>query len=231
MALKNACGGGCPGDPTSALDPYQESIQAVWHDPTSYDPNKHAPPYMVRLSSEQKQSARASIQTVNPKVARRLVGTTTPLTSVLAILRAAAFLHQTHHWQTHGPQYYSDHILFERLYNDSQSFIDQVAERAVGSEGESTVEPVQQTTLIGTIVQMVSTGAAPGELVNTSLRVESLVLASINQAAEILKSQGKLSNGTDNLLQGAADLHETFVYLLQQRAKPTVETTAYSYGR
>ena len=204
-------------------DPYQESIRVVWHDPTSYDPGRHAPPYLTKLSSAQ----RGTLPRINPKVARRFTDEKTPLTSLLAVLRAAAFLHQTHHWQTSGHQYYGDHLLFERLYNESQTFIDQVAERAVGSEGESSVNPLQQVDLVGQLVKMVAVGSTPSEMVTVSLRLEKLVLETIALTLAQLKNNGALSNGTDNLLQGAADLHETFLYLLQQRAKPG----AYSYGR
>jgi hypothetical protein len=42
----------------------------------------------------------------------------------------------------------------------------------------------------------------------------------------MLEQKGQLSNGTDNLLQGVADKHEEFVYLLKQRC-----LTKVSYDR
>jgi hypothetical protein len=39
---------------------------------------------------------------------------------------------------------------------------------------------------------------------------------------KLLESKGQLSSGTDNLLQGIADKHEEFVYLLKQRCSSKV---------
>lgn len=216
---------GCQTTPT---DPYQESLEAVWHDPTSYDPNKHAPPYMPpKLAMAKKASVQKTVATlVDSKVAQDFFVASTPLSSVLSVLQAAAFLHKTHHWQTHGNQYYADHLLFDRLYTESQSFIDQVAERAVGSTNVEAVDAKSQVRAISAIVAVVAREAEPESMVRASLRVEALVLAVINQCLETLKARGGLTNGIDNLLQGAADLHETFVYLLRQRLP-----SAYSYGR
>lgn len=201
----------------------------MWHDPTQYDPVRHGPPYLpARLGSKAKAGARRIASTkVEPKVARRLMGSAAPLSAVLAVLRAASFLHQTHHWQTQGPSYYADHLLFDRLYNDSQSFIDQVAERAVGLGHSDLVNPVAQVQQLAQIISVVGgSDGSPTQLVETSLRMESLVLAVIDEVVNVLRGSEALTNGTDNLLQGAADLHETFVYLLQQRAG-----NSYDYGR
>jgi DNA-binding ferritin-like protein len=209
------------------VDPYQTSIEVVWHDPTSYDPVKHAPPYMpVRLASEK----RARVQTivasqVAPRVAQSFTSGVAPLSSLLVILRAAAFIHQTHHWQTRGSQAYADHLLFERLYNDSQSFIDQVAERAVGLAAPDLVDPIDQSQKMAGLIEALTRGS--GSMVATSLRTESVVLSVIAQALKTLEANGALTSGTSNLLEGAADLHETFVYLLSQRNA----TEAYDYAR
>ena len=142
-----------------------------------------------------------------------------PLSSLLAMLRAASHLHQTHHWQTNGPGYYADHLLFGRLYEESQSFIDQVAERAVGSGDSSLVDPVAQIRqMVEYLESKASPDASPASLVQASLSMETQVLAVIDQVRDALEASGSLSNGTDNLLQGAADLHETFIYLLKQRS-------------
>jgi DNA-binding ferritin-like protein len=144
-----------------------------------------------------------------------------PLASLLAILRMGPFIHQTHHWQTRGKSYYADHLLFERLYNESQTFIDQVAERTVGLGDESLVCPVRQVLLISKLIPMFTSGGSlrPDEMVEISLRVESFIVSVIDKTMKALEASGSLTHGTSNLLEGAADLHETFVYLLQQRTK------------
>lgn len=223
MNGKSACGcGGQISAPGNAAD-------VVWHDPTQYDPVRHGPPYLpTRLgSTARKLARRVAVETVAPRVARRLMGSAAPLGAVLSSLRAASFLHQTHHWQTRGPAYYADHLLFDRLYKDSQPHIDQVAERAVGLGTEVAVDAVGQARQVSDVIAVVaSADSSPEQLVQTSLRMESLVLAIVDEATRVLRDADSLTSGTSNLLQGVADLHETFVYLLQQRA-----TDSYDYGR
>jgi starvation-inducible DNA-binding protein len=223
MTPKKSCG--CAAAPT----PPDEGLEVVWHDPTKYDPARHGPPYLpTRLASDARAVARKVASShVDPRVARRVIGSAAPLGALLAVLRGAAFLHQTHHWQTSGPSYYGDHLLFERLYKDSQPYIDQVAERAVGLGSASLVAPTQQAEQVRQIVGMVaSPNARAASLVDASLKVESLVLSVVGEALSMLTASNSLTPGVDNLLQGVADLHETFVYLLQQRA-----SDSYDYAR
>lgn len=211
------------------MDPYQASIEVVWHDPTSYDPTRHGPPYMpTRLASDRRAKVRAVVAShVAPKVAERLTDGAAPLASVLVALRAASFIHQTHHWQTQGSQSYADHLLFERLYNESQGFIDQVGERTVGLGTPGLVGAVGQARQMTSLIDLLTRGASTDNLVRTSLAVESVVLSVLDRAQRVLKESGRLTSGTSNLLEGASDLHETFVYLLSQRNA----SEAYDYGR
>lgn len=71
-----------------------------------------------------------------------------------------------------------------------------------------------------------SADASAASLVAASLKVEALVLSMIDAAIEVMGNSDSLTQGTSNLLQGVADLHETFVYLLQQRA-----SASYDYAR
>lgn len=217
-----------------ASNPYEVSQQVVWHDPTTYDPTKHAPPYMPEPRLPLTASQRMAVHTVvssqiDHKVSHSLFPELPPLAGLLAVLQAASLIHKTHHWQTSGGHFYADHLLFDRLYTESQGFIDQVAERAVGSGSPGVVDVSAQTKIIDNLVNHLCDGSTdPGRMLEVSLMTESLVLQSIGLAMQKLKDQGALSNGTDNLLQGAADQHETFVYLLKQRTTPQ---PTYSYGR
>lgn len=136
-------------------------------------------------------------------------------------------VHQTHHWQTRGGHYYGDHLLFERLYNESQDFIDQVAERAIGSTESESVNIHDQMAAMTLLAKTMCTGSLdPEDMVESSLKTESMVVHSVSIVIKKLEAEGSLTNGTDNLLQGISDLHEGFLYLLQQRAT----TVPYDYG-
>lgn len=159
----------------------------------------------------------------------------TPLSRLLAGLRALYLLHQTAHWQTRGKSYYGDHLLFQRLYEDSLVGIDGLAEKLIGLSGDpATVSLCEQATLIHKMVMTTHQGdpdpaPSPEKLVELSLRAEKMfievLVASKNQVAEA----GALTEGLDNLLQGIADKHEEFVYLLQQRL--AARDNVYAYDR
>lgn len=137
------------------------------------------------------------------------------LATLLAILRATYQIHQASHWQARGVSYYGDHLLFQRLYEDIVEEIDGVAERVVGSAGIPYVDPTTQAAQTAAYV-----AAMRGDRVVTSttdlaaigLAAETVVLAQVDELM-----QTKLPHGTQNLLQGIADKHETHRYLLQQR--------------
>ena len=204
----------------------QDSIHALWVDPLAFEPTENGAPYLPETFSIKVASDGGSVLT--SLLLHMPEGSAAPeLGALVAVLRAAALVHQSHHWQTRGPAYYADHLLFERLYNDSVGFIDQVAERAVGMGGEALVNPLLQVSLIPALVSLWcrhAEPATPETLALESLNVERCTIDCLDAVRLAMSARGALSAGTDNLLQGVADKHEEFVYLLQQRGQ-----AVYSY--
>ena len=205
----------------------QDSIHALWVDPLAFEPSENGAPYLPE--------SRAKTASMEGGVLVSLLATmpagagVEELGVLVGILRAAALVHQSHHWQTCGTAQYGDHLLFERFYNESVGFIDQVAERAVGAGGDGLVCPKLQADMIPVLVRhwcRSPVPPSPDEMVRQSLEVERCVLDCLETARTRLEEKNCLSSGTDNLLQGVADKHEEFVYLLQQR---NGGREAYSY--
>lgn len=205
----------------------QDSIHALWVDPLGFDPMENGAPY---LPESKPRTASVDGGVLETLLIRMPTGAgVAELGALVALLRGASIVHQTHHWQTRGTAQYGDHLLFERLYNESVGFIDQIAERAVGMGGESLVDPRLQAGLIPDLVSywcQYPESPSPLEMVAVSLEVERCVLKCLDSARSGLEERGALSSGTDNLIQGVADKHEEFVYLLQQRRGAR---GAYSY--
>lgn len=195
----------------------------------------------MKLASQQRAAVRRwSVEAqVESEVAQnlRIMATETSaspfgwLSGLLVMLRSAAVVHQAHHWQTKGMAFYADHQLYMRLYEDSLDLIDGLAERAVGLGGGELVCPTLQTKYQAMCVQKTYEGSkvdeGPNGMAQISLQVEYRVLEGVKIVLGVLRQAGVLSDGTENLLQGIADKHEEFVYLLKQRAV----ATPYSYAR
>jgi DNA-binding ferritin-like protein len=217
---------------TAENDATQEGIRVIWHSPTEYDALSHGPPYLpsrkyepVVLSSADRLNVRAFVKSA------ALPNGLTNYTALLGLFQGAALVHQTHHWSCRGSSFFADHLLFERIYNESLSGIDQLAERAIGQGQPLAVSAKTQAAAMQVAIDML--GADPldvTEMVQRSLSIESLCLSGLTNVLGLLESTDQLSPGTSNLLEGLADTHETFVYLLKQRAQ-TVTANVYSYRR
>jgi DNA-binding ferritin-like protein len=139
------------------------------------------------------------------------------LASVAVTLRAVYLMHQAAHWQTKGPSFVGDHKLFGDLYSATLDEIDMVSERAVGLGDPLLVCPLKTSQLALELLEAFGRECdvpEPDKLVQLSLEAERALLQVIASAMK-----GDMTDGTQNLLQGVADKHETHVYLLQQRLK------------
>lgn len=226
-----------PAQPAPAPSLHAESVYAIWDDPTTYDHMTMGPPYLPEMrvrvaSTEQDTIKRLVAQEVNASPLAQLYATMLgdyqsipmgELAVLLTTLRAAAFVHQAHHWQTRGDNFFGDHLLYERLYNESLEPIDQLAERAVGSGSRLLVHPVVQSTQLAALVKFftgdIQVDPSPDEYALVGLLTEIRVLAVLGMSYQALDGRDLLSHGTDNLLQDIADKHEGFVYLLRQRSQ------------
>lgn len=203
----------------TALPPtIDDATKVIWHDPSSYDPFFHGPPYLPGMKVRTERTASAKVRLAYAQGAE--------LPALLTLLRALSMVHQSHHWLTKGAAFYADHLLFERLYNDIVPEIDGIGERAVGSGCDRTlVHPgVQAQGVTRVIEALCGNGITFGEgensesYVATSLKAEKWFLVCARQLAESMKATNELSRGTDNLVAGIEDKHEEHVYLLSQRS-------------
>lgn len=211
---------------------HNDELGAVWRDPMEYDMRQHGPSYLPVTAAQraeardfaQKRAAFYDVVNTEPGIEY------SPLSGLLALLRAAYMLHQTAHWQIRGDDYYGDHIMLQRIYDDSLPFIDGVAERLIGLSGNPAfVCPVKQAQLIQSIVLALvpeSHGSDSQTLLKRSLDVESVILKVVAEVKAAIEANGGLTEGLDDMLQGIASKHEEFVYLLKQRT-----SSGYTYDR
>lgn len=186
-------------------------MKDIWKDPSVYDGMTDGPPYLPRPGTGiAKLAAEASDPSVH-------------LALLVAWHQALASIHQAHHWQTRGPEYYGDHLLFMRLYEEIGPLTDSLAERAVGLGGPSKVAVSVQLSmlnqLIETLYSNVPEDVSADQMPALSLKAEEQLLEFMRMSYDMLDKAGTLTMGVDDLLQAVASKHEEFVYLLKQRSK------------
>jgi len=141
------------------------------------------------------------------------------------LLRGLQLLYQTSHWQTSGPMYYGDHLLFQRLYEALGDDIDALGEKAVGMGNERLVDyrhslQNMQMFLDAADDMITAENETPAQKhVARALRAETAFIRAGESLMNMLDGKGLLTRGVENLLGGILDKHEGLLYLLKQRVK------------
>lgn len=130
----------------------------------------------------------------------------------IALLRSVYLVHQSNHWLTKGSNFYSKHLLLERIYKSAGEDADLMAEKMIGVFGENTLNLHMQAQLIGkTLEDFVS-----GDPINTSLDIEKKFIGYSERLYDILEKEGKMTLGLSDALATVASNREAAVYLLKQ---------------
>lgn len=118
------------------------------------------------------------------------------------------------HWLSKNKEYYSDHLLFQRLYEGVAAEIDPLAEKAVVTSDESSVDRDVHLKLMVEKEEMVKKMQKENkDFLEISIALESEFLQLLADKTQMM------SQGTQNLLDTVSELHETHLYLLNQRKK------------
>lgn len=133
----------------------------------------------------------------------------------VASLRAIYLIHQQCHWVTNGGTFYSDHLLFERLYKSAQEHADLAAEKFIGLFGDEALDFSLQKEYLNKLLSKY--GDYNGQrLAELALTIEKDFLAYSKQIYDMLKEQGKMTLGLDDMIMSIASGREEACYLLQQ---------------
>ena len=180
--------------------PNADAIYVMWHDPTSYEHTKHGPPYLPDPGERPQKMRSASSSPDN-------------LASVLYHLQWEAHAFQAYHWRAKGTTSYGDHLLFQRLYEEVTPLIDQMGERLMGRGSVEAISPDESARHCCAMLESIESDTR-----DDFAKAHSLVTSFTKLIARVL-GQETLSPGEENLLEGFADKHEEFEYLLKQRAQ------------
>lgn len=148
----------------------------------------------------------------------RYVVVPTQVLEALAALRAAFIVYRNAHWQVRGPNYYGNHLLFQRLYEETQLQVDRLAEQIVGTWGSEALGGEGDVEIVERWVSEMSRGQDP---LKNSLEAATTSRDMLSKAYDALKESGQMTIGWDDLLMALASEKDQHVYLLQQASYPT----------
>jgi DNA-binding ferritin-like protein len=135
----------------------------------------------------------------------------------IATLKAIANIHQHNHWTTRGSNFYSDHKLFERIYESALENMDSAAEKFIGVFDTKCLDYDMQADLLHKILLKYKN--LEGSPVEMSLAIEKDFLKLSKDAYNCFDKEGKLTLGLDDMVMAIASQREESVYLLQQVLK------------
>lgn len=135
----------------------------------------------------------------------------------VATLKALALIHQHNHWTTKGDMFYGDHLLFERLYNDTLENLDLAAEKFIGVFSDECLNyDLQADLLHKVLLKYKNLEGSPAEM---SLAAEKDFLKFSREAYDCFEKEDRLTLGLDDMIMAIASKREEAAYLLQQTLK------------
>lgn len=133
-------------------------------------------------------------------------------TILLPYLRAMYQMYQHMHWKSSGETFYADHLLFQRLYGDLQEELDSIAERIIGlSDDPSSINNESDSEAASKLLKKMLKDNDK-DFAPQAIEAEKALMVLIRKIIE-----DGVTDGLEDLLQGIASLHESHLYLLQQR--------------
>lgn len=158
---------------------------------------------------ENNQKAINLLSTLN----KRITTKNNELLLLLCSLKAVEAIHHSHHWQTKGKNYYSDHLLFERLFTDIISEIDPIGENVIVFSGRKATNYFVILEMAEEFCEIVTVQTE--DLITNSLSAEKLLIEIGKMALEKAKSINEY--GLEQAIGNVLDKHNSHVYLLTGR--------------
>jgi len=144
---------------------------------------------------------------------------TAALRKAAETMKALYITHLHNHWESQGQPFYSDHLMYQRLYEAASADLDLIMERIIGVTGVDTVKLSPE--LVNEFAGLLTTFAQIADPLERALTAEKACKQALSDAYEQIKSGGDNADmmGWEDLLPQLATNRETALYLLGQRSK------------
>ena len=137
------------------------------------------------------------------------------LCELMCCLNAAYTIERSSHWLAKHNNFYSDHLLFQRLYEAIPEEIDKLAEKIVVDCNCDILEPDELAEGAASKVCAI-TSQCTNDSFERSLCAEECVLDAIQCAMDAIEQSDLRKLGWEDLLGSMMSQHEEHVYLLKK---------------
>jgi len=139
----------------------------------------------------------------------------------LSFILAIRDAYQSFHWGTSGRDFYEDHLLFERLYNEVSEEADSVAEKFVGLISPDIVDPTvlsrSRCDIYDNLMQDFDMKEGGNSFVIRAIFLEQSFLKISESFYDKLDESKQLTLGMDDMLASIYSKHEDNIYFLKQK--------------
>ncbi len=139
----------------------------------------------------------------------------------LAQLRLMYLFYQNCHWQVKGKKFYSEHLLFQRLYEELAETVDGTAEKIMGTLDSKSVDIFLHLDLFKTLIKnFISVDdkfkLSEIECIQKAVIAEKAFRVLSEKLKATLEEEKKMSLGWDDLIASNYSASESRSYLLSQ---------------
>ncbi len=138
------------------------------------------------------------------------------LLGYVSFLRFGVLFYQNAHWQNKGKSFYSNHLLFEKLYQELSQDLDDAAEKAIGLTDSSVLDLNVQLNMINKACEKICTFPIDYYIgfVEEGLKFEKLFGEYSSKMKERMGNEFSL--GLEDMVMSHLSNSEKRVYLLKQ---------------
>ena len=136
---------------------------------------------------------------------------------LLSVIRTTAMLHQQNHWVSKEKTFYGDHLLFMRLYEETDKVVDVIAEKTVGFTTEELVCLSPQISHISALISLLNNSTGQKTPVESSYQITLFLNALTTEVFNSLESSKLLTPGLEQTIGTLLETIEAHSYLLKQR--------------
>ena len=137
------------------------------------------------------------------------------MNAYLSMLRIIYIVAQHGHWKCKGSNFYGNHLLLQRIYEDASDLVDAAAEKLIGVFGNDALNHVEQIERIAGVFKKYS---SDDHIDNVKNAANDFLVAS-EDAYNRIKEIGDMTLGLDDMIMAQASKVEEFVFLLNQASE------------